>query len=69
MEALTVGFRSNEYASGSCIRKQEIEGFNKVFSLHRQRTVKRTDTDGLTKEKQEEKYEVRGTVQSSSNQS
>jgi hypothetical protein len=26
----------------------------------RQRTVKRTDTDGLTKEKQEEKYEVQG---------
>jgi hypothetical protein len=30
-----------------------------------QRTVKRTDTDGLTKEK----YEVQGTVQNSSNQS
>jgi hypothetical protein len=34
MEALRVGFPRNEYASGSCIGKQEIEGFNKVFSLH-----------------------------------
>jgi hypothetical protein len=33
MEALTVGFRSNKYASSSCIRKQEMEGFNRVFSL------------------------------------
>jgi hypothetical protein len=33
MEALTVRFRSNEYASSSCIGKQEIEGFKKVFPL------------------------------------
>jgi hypothetical protein len=33
MEALIVGFRGNEYASGSCIGKQEIEGFNRLFSL------------------------------------
>jgi hypothetical protein len=33
MEALTVGFCSNEYASGSCIGKQEIEPFNRLFSL------------------------------------
>jgi hypothetical protein len=32
-EALTVRFRGNEYASGSCIGKQEIEVFNRVFSL------------------------------------
>jgi hypothetical protein len=36
----------------------------------RQRTVKRIDTDGLTKEKQEEKYEEQfRAVQNSSNQS
>jgi hypothetical protein len=33
MEALTVRFPGNEYASGSRIGKQEIEGFNRVFSL------------------------------------
>jgi hypothetical protein len=32
-EAVTVGFRGNEYASSSCIGKREIEGFNRVFSL------------------------------------
>jgi hypothetical protein len=34
MEALTVGFQGNKYASNSCIGKQEIEEFNRVFSLH-----------------------------------
>jgi hypothetical protein len=33
MEDLTVGFRGNEYTRGSCIGKQEIEGFSRVFSL------------------------------------
>jgi hypothetical protein len=32
-EALTVRFRGNEYARGSCIGKQKNEGFQKVFSL------------------------------------
>jgi hypothetical protein len=32
MKALTVKFRGNEYASDRCIGKQEIEGFDKVFS-------------------------------------
>jgi hypothetical protein len=32
-EALKVGFRGNEYASGSYIGKQEIDGFNRVFYL------------------------------------
>jgi hypothetical protein len=67
MEALTVGYRSNEYASGSYIGKQEIEGPTGWSLFSQQRTVKRTDK--LTKEKQEEKYEVWGTVQNSSNQS
>jgi hypothetical protein len=46
MEALTVGFCGNEYASGSCIGKQEIEGFNRVFFLQLAKAVK-TDTDSL----------------------
>jgi hypothetical protein len=33
-DALTVRFRGNKYASSSCIRKREIKGFKKVFSLH-----------------------------------
>jgi hypothetical protein len=33
MKALTLGSRGNEYASGRCIGKQEIEGFDKVFSI------------------------------------
>jgi hypothetical protein len=32
-EALTVRLRGNEYVSGGCIGKQEIEWFKKVFSL------------------------------------
>jgi hypothetical protein len=33
MEALTMGFCGNEYASSRCIGKQETEGFNRVVSL------------------------------------
>jgi hypothetical protein len=41
---------------------RKLEGSTGRSLFSQQRTVKRTDTYGLTKEKQEEKYEVRGTV-------
>jgi hypothetical protein len=48
---------------------RKLKGSTGCSLISRQRTVKRIDTDGLTKENQEDKYEVRGTVQNSSNQS
>jgi hypothetical protein len=55
--------------AGVASENRKLKGSTGCSFFSRQRTVKRTDTDGLTKEKQEEKYKVRGTVQNSSNQS
>jgi hypothetical protein len=54
--------------AGVASENSKLKGSIGWSLFRRQRTVKRTDTDGLTKEKQE-KFEVRGTVQNSSNQS
>jgi hypothetical protein len=59
MESLTLRYLGNNYVSGSCTGKQEIEGFDKVYSTQ-------SAKDRL-KEKQEKKYEIRGTVQKRSN--
>jgi hypothetical protein len=48
---------------------RKLKGSTGCSLFSQQRTLKRTDIDGLTTEKQEEKYEVQGTVQNSSNQS
>jgi hypothetical protein len=49
MEALTVRFRGNEYASSSCIGKQEIEGSKKCSLSSQQRTDLREWLTELTK--------------------
>jgi hypothetical protein len=43
--------------------KRKLKGSTGCSLFSQQRTVKGADTDELSKVKQEEKYEVRGTVQ------
>jgi hypothetical protein len=38
-------FRGNEYASSSCIGKQEIEGFKKMFPLQSAKNSEGSDKD------------------------